>query len=360
MLKLNELWTSLHLQKIEPIGTGEGKNSKVWIAFDTQLDEDLVLKEIDKQSLKEQNIEDFFLEAKLLNYGSHPHIMPIRYAAEDNENIYITMPFYKEGSLQSKINKKMLTAGEIVKYSLDFLSGLLFIHVKGMVHLDIKPTNIIINNKDRALLTDLGLSRYLEKDGFINQPMQYNVHRSPESFVTQDRTILDDVYQAGVTMYRLCNGNKNFKDQFEILCQYHGQNSGKVISDMEKGKFPDRNFYLPHIPSKLRRIINKAMHYDPDKRYNSILEVVNALSKIDENLMWEYTVDMVNDCHTWHLDKSKETKVTITCAANNGNWITDGIKESPRQTINLKAIRGNFDNQRDAFKHVEDMLSNKL
>lgn len=360
MVTLNELWTNLHLQKVRPIDNDEGKNSKVWIVHDTQLDEQLVLKEITKQSLENQSIQDFFLEAKLLNYGDHPHIMPIRHASEDDENIYITMPYYKEGSLQSKMDNKMLTVGEIIKYALDFLNGLLFIHVKEMIHLDIKPSNVIINDKDRALLTDFGLSRYLEMDGFANQPMQYKAHRSPESFIIQDRTILDDIYQAGITMYRLCNGDDVFYDQFENMVHKHGGSSHEIYLDLKRGKFPDRNFYLPHIPSKLRNIINKAMHYDSEKRYKSILELVNALSKIDENLKWEYTVDRASKGHIWYLDKTNEVKVTITCNPNGNNWITEGIKESPKQTINLKAVSGNFDNQQAAFNHVKSVLSRNL
>ena len=81
-----------------------------------------------------------------------------------------------------------------------------------MLHLDVKPTNIIINDADRALLTDFGLSRYLNEYGLAEQELGYVKHISPQYLETTSRTMQDDIYQAGLTLYRMCNGNKNWKN----------------------------------------------------------------------------------------------------------------------------------------------------
>lgn len=360
MSTINQLWTNIHLQKLSKIGGDEGKNSTVWKAHDTQLNESLVLKEISKQSLKIQNIEDFFLESKLLNKGEHPHIMPIRYASEDDDYIYISMPYYERGSLQSIMEKKMLSVRDIIKYSLDFLNGLLYIHVKRMTHLDIKPTNIIVNDQDRALLTDFGLSRYLESDGFSYQPRQYTIHASPESYNTEDRTVLDDIYQSGLTLYRLCNGKDILREQFEALKQKHSYERDKIVSNIQSGRYPNKSYYLPHIPSRLKRIINKAMHHDPDKRYQNVMEVINSLSKIDENLDWEYTVNESESKHSWLLGKDNNVEVHVTCESDGQGWYTEGRKISPKQIINIKKFNGHFDDLKSAFKHLEAGLSENI
>jgi serine/threonine protein kinase len=356
MFTLNRVRAHLSLDKWKNIG-GEGRNSKVWIARDTQLEQVVVLKEITKQSLEQQNIDDYFLESKMLNDGSHPHIMPVRYAAEDENFIYITMPYYKKGSINSIINNKMLTVREVVKYSLDFLSGLLYIHIKGMLHLDIKPTNIIINDYDHAILTDFGLSRYLDEDGFADQAWQYRNHRSPESYETNAKTVLDDIYQAGLTMYRMCYGNSVFQSQFDSLFAQNNGDIHKVVEYIKAGEFPNRSIGLPHIPRKLHNIIKKAIHPDPDKRYQSVLDIINDLSKIDENLDWEFNVNDDGTKFSWSYNK-ETTVVTLNLEEQGDKWLVTGKKyiKSSDRLQNMNKVKGTFNNLEEIFKHVESML----
>lgn len=118
-------------------------------------------------------------------------------ATEDDQNIYITMPYYEKGSINSLIDKEMLSTREILKYSIDFLSGLMFLHIKELVHLYIKPTNVMLNDSNRAISTDFGLSRYLNENGLANQEFQYRIHRSPESFNNLNILNLDVTYTDG-------------------------------------------------------------------------------------------------------------------------------------------------------------------
>lgn len=356
MFILNRVRAQLSLDKWRSIG-GEGRNSKVWVACDTQLDQVLVLKEITKESLDQQNVENYFLEAKTLNEGNHPHVMPVRYAAEDEENIYITMPYYEKGSINGLIDQKMLTVRDIVKYSLDFLSGLLYIHIKGMLHLDIKPTNVIINDFDRAILTDFGLSRYLDEDGFANQAWQYRYHRSPESYETNDKTVLDDIYQAGLTMYRMCYGNSVFHAQYQSLLMQENGDSNRVTAYIKAGSFPDRGYGLPHIPTKLRNIVKKAIHHNPDRRYQSVLDIINDLSKIDEYLDWEYTVNEDSTKFSWSYNKETSI-ITLNLEEQASKWLITGKKylKSSQKTQNINKVKGTFNTLEEAFKRIGLML----
>ncbi len=344
----------LQVVVLENIGD-EGKNSDVWIVNDTQLEETLVLKEITKESLDKQNIQNYFLEAQILNNGKHPHIMPIRYAAQDEKKIYITMPYYKNGSLNKRMDTYTLSVRDIIKYSLDFLSGLLYLHIKGYLHLDIKPTNIIINDCDRGILTDFGLSRYLDENGMADQPLQYTMHTSPESFDMAVKTILDDIYQAGLTLYRLCNGNTNFHNQFQHLLEENDYERDKIVNCIQKGQFPNRRYYLPHIPKRMRTIINKSIHIDPDKRYQNVLDIINVLSKIDENLDWTYNYNNEERTHVWVCD-NQNSILTYTVEYDEKHFITKGQKYTKRseRTTNISDIQGKFDTLHHAFQHLED------
>ncbi|ONG66653.1 hypothetical protein BKK42_29010 [Bacillus cereus] len=353
---MDKVTATLSLEKIKSIG-GEGKNSEVYIAKDSQLDALLVAKEITKKSLDKQQVKNYFLEAQMLNAANHPHIMPVRYAAQDEDKIYITMPYYEKGSINSLINNRMLTVREIIKYSLDFLSGLLFIHIKGMLHLDVKPTNIIINDSDRALLTDFGLSRYLNEYGLAEQELGYVKHISPQYLETTSRTVQDDIYQAGLTLYRMCNGNGELDKQYALYFQdgcIDGPRFGQAVMNEE---FPNRKFYLPHIPKKLRDIVTKALYTDVSKRYLTVLDMINDLSVIDENLDWQYNYNKEENICSWFFENANNTYTLSLCEVN-GNYATSGIRylKKSRKTNNVSKWRKNYTSLESAYKEIEKFL----
>ena len=172
-----------------------------------------------------------------------------------------------------------MTVREIIKYSLDFLGGLLYIHAKRLIHLDIKPNNILINNSGKAVLSDFGLSRYLNEEGTAIQKKVYNLIFDPEILMGMDE-ISTDIYQVGLTLYRMCNGTASLAEQKREIVEFE-----KAILN---GRFPNRNKYLPHIPNELRRIVNRALEVDIEKRYKSVLDIMNDLSEININLDIQY------------------------------------------------------------------------
>ncbi|MFZ4452103.1 serine/threonine-protein kinase [Salibacterium aidingense] len=355
MIKVGHIEPHLNIEMYNKIGDEEGKNSEVWVARDTQLEQGLILKKITKKSLDQQDVNDYFTEAKLLNTSKHPHIMPIYYSAEDGENVYITMPYCSKGSLNSILEKRFLTSREIIRYTLDLLSGLLFIHIKGLLHLDIKPTNVMIDDTNKALLTDFGLSKYLNENGFAEQRRQYVAHRSPEAYITTDKTIQDDIYQAGLTLYRMCNGNAEFKNQLEYL-KNNSANDGEIIKKIQKGQFPDRKAYLPHIPKRLQKVINKMLHTDIDKRYQDVLDIINDLSKIDETLDWWYEE---KEClYKWTLEKETSI-VTIWVEYKGDKYLTSAKKyvKSSGNTQNQPRFSNTNDTFAEMIAHVEGILS---
>ena len=272
---------------IKDIGA-EGKNSKVHLAHDEYLDCEIALKEILKSSIK--STDDYFLEAKLLYASSHPNIVKINYAAVDTDNIYVSMPYYKNGSLSSKMESVNLTSREIIRYSIHFLSGLHHIHSKGLIHFDIKPNNIMLSDRDEALLSDFGLAEQLDAEGLAQPKLIYNLHTPPERYLTKKFNLTYDIYQAGLTMYRMALGTLLFQQEVETAGE-----KGDFAQQIVDGKFPSKNF-PPHINKKLQKIIIKCLEPDTDKRYQSVLSILNDLSIIDDgSLDWrlEFTAHSI-------------------------------------------------------------------
>ena len=285
-----EISSKLNLKIIQKINS-EGVNSALYIVEDEQLNCEMILKQIDKKKLKEY--DRYFEESKKVSSLNHPNIIKINYATYDDDYVYITMPYYKNGSLNQMLDYKNLTVREIIKYSLDFLSAIYYMHDNNIIHCDIKPNNILINDKNQAILSDFGSAIRLDINGLGKLKNVYYKHIEPEQCFTStvDKSI--DIYQIGTTLYRMCNGNEEYDKQ---LKRYKNLSDLKIA--ISKGKFPLRKKYLPHIPKSLILVIEKCLSVNKENRYDSVLDILNDLSKIKENLDWRY--DKRNkDYFTW-------------------------------------------------------------
>lgn len=278
----------LNFETLKEIGQ-EGRNSTVFLAHDKQLDGEIVVKIVPKTKLP--NANDFYREAKILYASSHPYVVRVNYGCADNENIYMAMPYYKNGSLKQLIDTRFLTVREVLRYSIQFLSGLNNIHSKGLLHFDIKPDNILLSDSNEALLSDFGLSKAMDNFGFANPDGIYPKQVPPETFVSTKKTLHFDIYLAGLTIYRLLNGNEHYYNQLTY------SNQQDYINAIQTGNFPNRNSYLPHVPLKLQRIVNKAISIDIADRHQTVLELINDLSSVDENLDWQFS--STNNSRTW-------------------------------------------------------------
>lgn len=290
----------LDFDEIEEIGQ-EGRNSKVFLAHDNQLDGMIVIKEIKKNH--SINPDEYFKEARLLYAHNHNNIVKVNYACEDDDNIYVAMPFYKNGSLKRRISGgNYLTAREVIRYSIQFLSGLNHIHSKGLIHFDIKPDNVLISDSNEAMLSDFGLALYTDAYGFCEAQASYTPHITPEQLLGLQQTIKNDIYQAGVTIYRMLNGNDFFYMQIPTKGTPPVLDNNTFKENIIKGKFPDRKLYLPHVPKKIKKIIKKCIEPNPNDRYDNTLQIINELASIDENLDIKYGRD--KNVEFWEAPKN--------------------------------------------------------
>jgi serine/threonine protein kinase len=280
-----------------------------YIAYDHQLDAEIVIKKIAKASL--DSVDAFFDESKILYLSSHPNVVPVHYACQDADNIFIAMPYYKCGSLNTLINSRFLTVREIVSLGCQISSGLHNIHSKKLVHFDVKPDNILLSDRNEALISDFGLSRRLNGAGRAGQDRLYLKMRPPEAYDGPEYTPAFDIYQFGLTLYRMCNGNAAFQLQFNRF----GSTPAAFDRDgfkfnVRNGRFPDRSAFEEHIPQRLRRLISKCLEPNPDDRFKAAIEVANELAQIDDRLDWEFSADATG--RTWvRREEDREYRLTV-------------------------------------------------
>lgn len=326
---------------------GNGGEAEVHLATDHQLDAQIAIKKIPKANFND--IDKFFEESKKLYLTTHHNIVKVLYGSQDNNFIYLALPHYQNGSLKGIIDDRFLTSREIIRYSLQFLSGLNNIHSKGLLHFDIKPENILIDESNKALISDFGLAEYMGNYGFAAVNGTTEVLAPPELFNQAEHNIKFDIYQAGITLYRMCNGDEVFMQQMDNAFISRGiSNDTNFINNLQRERFPNRSFFLPHIPKPLRNVIRKSLKANPDDRYNSILEMLNDLAKINIVNDWFYTIN--GNIETWI-----KRDYIVTCTENTVNNIftISALKKNRRKTQYCQ----NFENKNEASNLLYDCLN---
>jgi serine/threonine protein kinase len=326
---------------------GNGGEAEVHLATDHQLNAQIVIKKIPKTNFND--FDKFFEESKKLYLTSHHNIVKVLYGSQDNDFVYLALPHYQKGSLKGIIDNRFLTSREIIRYSLQFLSGLNNIHSKGLLHFDIKPENILIDESNKALISDFGLAEYMGHYGFAPVNGTTPVLAPPELFDQAEHNIKFDIYQSGITLYRMCNGDGIFMQQMNDAFMSRGvSNEANFINNLRRERFPIRNFFLPHIPNPLRNVIKKALKANPNSRYNSILEMLNDLAKINIANDWKYSVN--GNVETW---TKKDYIVTCTENPANNNFTISALKGGRRKTMYCKTCQ----NKNEASDLLYDCLN---
>lgn len=312
---------------IKEIGQ-DGRNSQTYLARDHQLNAEIVIKEIQKSQLA--SAPSFFEESKALYASAHPNVVQIYYACEDVNAIYIGMPFYHRGSVKSMMNAQHLTVREIVALGCNVLSGLHNIHSKRLIHFDVKPDNILLSDRGEGLLSDFGLAKQTDYRGIVLQDRHYNKMIPPEVTRSGDQYDLTfDIYQLGLTLYRMCNGDAEFNAQYLSYGAGAAFDRTRFRSDVRDGRFPNRALFPAHVPARLRTVIKKCIEPAAADRYQSAIEVSNALADISgPTLDWRLATTPATK--TWTRNESG-TSWEFTVDASGATQCFKSVNGAPRR-----------------------------
>jgi len=272
----------LKFDKIREIGIGQGLNSTVYLAHDPQLNTNFAVKQIDKTTFWNP---DCFSEAKAVHAVAHPNVVSVQYGCENGNFAFIAMPFYKNGSLADRLVSRPLSLSEFSRSGQDILQGLAHIHMRGYLHLDLKPSNILLGDNLKPLVADFGQARNVGPGGLITAPPLYYKTFPPEVLKTNKAVIQSDIYLSGVLFYRALNGEDHFNEQ---LLKY--PTDAELEIAISRGKFPDRTSFLPHVPKKLRTLLRKTLKIEPTERFDSATSVADALGRISFLTDWSVSI----------------------------------------------------------------------
>ncbi len=213
----------------------------------------------------------FEREIKLLRTLRHPNIVPILSFGEEDGHSYIVMPFYTNGTLQDRLSKGTLTPREGARLMNQVSAALAYAHRQGIVHRDVKPSNVLLDDEGNAMLSDFGFAQVqdaslsLTGSALIGTP----AYMSPEQCTGGPVDARSDQYSLGVILYQVATGKLPFEADTPM---------GLVIKHVNAPLTPPR-LVSPNLPEGVEAVLVKALAKDPARRFATVAEMSRALQR---------------------------------------------------------------------------------
>jgi uncharacterized protein YjdB/alpha-tubulin suppressor-like RCC1 family protein len=251
---------------------GRGGMATVYLAHDIALDRKVAIKVMSPALLLmgEGMTERFKREARTAANLSHPHIIPIYTVKSSGKSLFFVMKFIAGRSLESIIKDLGPMPLPMVKGILHQVGGALgYAHRHGIVHRDVKPANIMIDEEGWAVVTDFGIAKVAENRGLTMTGIAVGTpsYMSPEQCAAKDITGKSDQYSLGVVAYEMLTGKQPFEGDSAMAIMFaHFHEQPKALTE-KRADCP------PEISAAVMRMLEKS----PDKRFGSIEEAVGAM-----------------------------------------------------------------------------------
>ncbi|HVE68908.1 MAG TPA: protein kinase [Solirubrobacteraceae bacterium] len=250
---------------------GAGGMSTVYRAFDMTLERQVAIKLLHREIAADSDqIERFRREARAVAQLSHPHIVTVIDAGEDDGRPYIVFEYVPGETLKERIKKAgRLPVSEAVAYGIEIARALGCAHGNNIVHRDVKPQNVLVDAEGRAKVTDFGIARSLDEEGLTadGRVLGTTDYVSPEQALGHPVTGQSDLYSLGIVLYEMLTGEVPFK----------GENQVAVAMKHVREALPDVQSERPEVSAALASVIDRATSKDLKRRYASDEELIADL-----------------------------------------------------------------------------------
>ena len=250
---------------------GSGGMSTVYLALDEVLDRPVAVKLLHREiSDQPDQLERFRREARAAARLSHPNLVSVIDAGEDEGRPYIVFEYIEGRTLKRRVQEEGgLPIDEAVAYAIEIGRGLTAAHARKLVHRDVKPQNVLIDPDGRAKVTDFGIARSLEQEGMTatGRVLGTTDYVSPEQAMGEDVDERSDVYSLGVVLYEMLVGDVPFRAETQV---------GVAMKHVNQ-PLPDVQTRRPEVSASVAAVIDRATTKDPRDRYSTVAEMVRDL-----------------------------------------------------------------------------------
>ena len=253
---------------------GQGGMGAVWMAYDRSLDRQVAIKVLsdalaDDPDLKARFIREARAQARL----NHPHVVPIYYIGDQGGLLFFVMERVRGESLQARLDRGERTEwADAIRLMIALSSALKQAQARGIIHRDIKPGNILLDEDGHVKLADFGLAKPIQEDAdqaltaghaFLGTPL----YMPPEQGRAEQVDHRADMYALGATFYHLLTGQP----------PYQGKSALAVMLKHASEPTPDARALEPHLPGRLSALLTRLMAKTPEQRFQSYDELLQAL-----------------------------------------------------------------------------------
>ena len=264
------------------LGTlGSGGMGAVYRAEDTTLHRAVALKFLPESAVHTDKVhERLKQEARTASALNHPNICTIYEVGEDAGEVFIAMEYIEGQTLSELMRQGPLPIEKVLRYSSQISSALAHAHEKGVIHGDLKPSNIIVTPQGDAKILDFGLARRGNPVEFDRKTLETNPaegevahgggtfpYMAPEQIEGREASARTDIWSFGVVLYEMISGTHPFQGAtLFLLCN-------SILRDAPRP--------LPSaVPAGLRTVISRCLEKEPERRYRRAGEVRAALEAI--------------------------------------------------------------------------------
>jgi serine/threonine protein kinase len=253
---------------------GSGGMSTVYRALDGTLQRQVAIKLMNREVASDSDqLERFRREARAVAQLSHPHIVGVIDAGEDEGRPYIVFEYVEGETLKDRIRRLgRLPIPEAVAYAIEIARALGAAHARHIVHRDVKPQNVLLDQEGSAKVTDFGIARTLDEEGLTadGRVLGTTDYVSPEQALGQPVTGQSDLYSLGIVLWEMLTGEVPFK----------GDNQVAVAMKHVREQLPDLQTLRPEVSAALAAVVETATAKHQDDRYADDAEFISDLEDV--------------------------------------------------------------------------------
>ena len=317
---------------------GTGGMATVWLGYDTILDRQVAIKTFKIDANDEDAVQRFNSEAKAVTSLSHPNIVSIYDVENEGEFYYLILEYVEGMTLKDyMIKNPRIPIETIVHIAKQIAAGLSHAHQNGIIHRDIKPQNILMNENLTCKITDFGIARAYGDTTLTqtNQMLGTVYYLSPEQARGNVATAQSDIYSLGILIFEMITGQIPFK----------GESAVAIALKHLQEELPDIDKYRDNVPQSVKNIVIKATMKNPNERYISSKELFEDLSTVlnPERL---------------HENRYTGFKIPTEPAQNNNYNQTQYIDRNPIDDPHGYSDYNNYNEEDDYYDYEENQRQN--